>query len=199
MRMSLEQFRELSAKVQYALSLDMDPDKVQQWILDPKRRIVLASGEDAVMEARSAPASVIQYPPDNVPFELAIPEPFTGLQMVRRFGYDPTGWKFNGTEIAASQKKKFMLVSIGYQPNFEAVKIALAKYGSTPPGQWLDAFKKAFPTPDGKGPIGVADSSWVDPDGDAGFPSVDSGGDADFSWTGDGFIAGWRWLVEAQA
>ena len=191
---SLGQFAEASGKVLHCLSLLTDGDALQRWIDDPDRDIELTGGE----EKKQSPAAS-SYPAVGVEFDLTIAEPFTGIEMVRRFGYDPTGWKFNGEEIAMPQTKRFKLVSIGAQPNFEAVKADLAKHGAIPDGQWLDAFKKAFPQPDGKGPIGVAKASWVSPSGGAHFPCVSTGGDLYFVWTDSGFHARLRWLVEVQA
>ncbi len=139
------------------------------------------------------------YPVLGVSFDLAIAEHFTNLEMVRRFGHNPKGWQFNGTKIVVPQTRKFKLVSIGAQPNFEAVKAVLAQHGTIPEGQWCDAFKKAFPQPDGKGSVGVADAVWVYPSGDAGFPYVGADGVPGFVWTVGGFDADWRWLVEMQA
>ena len=188
---------------------DMDSVLAQEWCDDLHKVLPVIfrnykPGEalaalDIVPKVRPAPAPPTQYPANGVAFELTIFEPFTGLEMVRRFGYNPTGWKFNGTEIITPQTKKFMLVSIGEQPNLKAVKSELAQYGAIPAGQWCDAFKKAFPQPDGNGSIGVVDSSWVLPDGGASFPCVSAVGGLFFLWSVDGFDAFWRWLVEMQA
>lgn len=145
------------------------------------------------------PASILPtYPLNGTVFTLTIVAPFTGLEMVRRFGYNPENWKFNGEEIAAPQTKQFMLVEIGSQPNLEAVNKALAQHGVTPLGQWCAAFKEAYPQPDGIGPIGIAKSSWVDPLNSVNFPCVDTGGVSSFIWTVSGFEGDWRWLVEVQ-
>ena len=199
MKMSFEQFAELCGKVVYALDRNMNSAEAQKWIDDPNRRVVLASSENVIPEVYPASAPPTQYPANDTVFTLTISKPFIGLEMVRRFGYNPTGWKFNGTEIITPQTKKFMLVPIGEQPNLKAVKSALAQYGAIPAGQWCDAFKKAFLQPDGNGPIGVADSSWVSPRGNAIFPHVPSDGDVIFDWSAYDFHAHWRWLVEVQA
>ena len=191
---SLGQFAEASGKVLHCLSLLTDGDALQRWIDDPDRDIELTGGE----EKKQSPAA-LSYPALGVEFDLTIAEPFTGIEMVRRFGYDPTGWKFNGEEIAMPQTKQFKLVSVGAQPNFKKVEAANAKEGVIPDGQWCDAFKKAFPQPDGNGPIGVAKASWVRPGGYASFPYVRTGGGLSFLWIDDVFYADWRWLVEVQA
>jgi len=148
--------------------------------------------EDAVRKIPEFPT----YPKDGEVFELSIKEPFTGLQMVKDDGF--TGnWQFTGQEIIEPQTKRFKLVSIGYQPNFEAVKTELAKHGKIPQGQWRKAFKKAYPKTDGS-PIGVADASWVRSSGSVRFPYVYSDGDEYFYWPGHVFNDDWRWLVEAK-
>jgi len=78
------------------------------------------------------------------------------------------------------------------------VRQRLAQYGDIPEGQWRQAFKAAYPQPDGNGPIGIADSSWVGPGGLAGFPWVDSGGGSHFDWAGHDHDEDWRWLVPAS-
>jgi hypothetical protein len=153
---------------------------------------------ETTVEAQPAPV-ISQYPANGVEFELTINEPFTSLDMVRRFGYESAGWNFSGAEITKPVTKRFKLVPIGAQSNFKAVEMENAKLGIIPDGQWLDAFKKAFSQPDGNGPIGVAKASWVIPRRDACFPYVYTDGGLSFDWTGHGFSAFSRWLVEVQA
>ncbi len=149
-------------------------------------------------EATEQTELVPLYPADDEVFELSI-EPFTGLEMVRDDGFDNWHkWQFNGKEITERETKRFKLVPVGYQPNFDAVKEKLAKHGTIPQGQWRKAFKKAYPKPDGKGPVGVADASWVNPSGGVGFPCVRGGGDEYFPWTGNGFLRSSAWLVEVK-
>ena len=143
-----------------------------------------------------------QYPPDSEVFELTIdgdaPEN-DPIEMVRCDGYgSPEKWKFTGQKVAGIQTRAFKLVRVGVCRNLKKVRQRLAQYGDIPEGQWRQAFKAAYPQPDGNGPIGIADSSWVDPDGGAGFPCVDSGGGSDFRWADDGRGGGWRWLVPAS-
>lgn len=121
------------------------------------------------------------------------------IVMVRRDGYDqPERWKFKGEYLIGAQTLQFKLVSIGYQPNFDAVLLALAGHGCIPGGQWREVFKVRFTKPDGKGPIGIADASWVFPNDDSGFPCVHTGGGSGFHGTGPGFSDSWRWLVEVS-
>lgn len=99
---------------------------------------------DAIEEAVRKIPELRTYPQDGEVFELSITEPFTGLQMITDEGFTGT-WRFTGQEIAEPQTRKFKLVSIGYQPSFEAVKEELARHGKIPQGQWRKAFKKGLP------------------------------------------------------
>ncbi len=142
------------------------------------------------------------YPQVNVPFELTLdgdlPEN-TPMGIVEAFGYKPAGWDYNGTVLTGKQTRQFMLVGIGYQPNLaEAKKVLEAKYGPTPEGQFMKAFKDEYEA-NGINPVGVADDSWVGPGGFARFPCVSSGGGPGFDWTGRVLDEGRRWLVFVPA
>lgn len=120
------------------------------------------------------------------------------LQIVRDCGY--TGkWGHNGPKVKGKgkQTRRFKLAQAGYQPNLDGVKAALPASGSVE-GQWIKAFKAAYPQPDGQGPIGIADASWVDPSGNARFPVVSTDGSPYFGWAGVGRDACWRWLVAVK-
>lgn len=120
------------------------------------------------------------------------------VEMVRRDGYSkPEQWQFNGTRVAGVQTRRFKLVSVGYCRTFDRLTRKLIKYGTIPEGQWREALKAAYQH-DGKGPVGIADSSWVRPDGYAHFPCVRTLGSSYFHWTGFDFHARWRWLVEVS-
>ena len=200
-KMEIEQFGELSIAMQRALSVALkkrggvDLAKAQHLIEDiTPATEVFGRTLDELLESLC-----LVYPALNEVFELAIIQPFTGLEMVRNDGYTNwQEWRFTGREIFVPQKKKFKLVTIGYQLNFDAVTKELAKHRAILQGQWRTAFKKAFPSPDGKGPIGIADASWVGPHGFVRFPCVDSGGHPYFHWTAFDFDDGWRWLVEVK-
>ncbi len=210
-RISIDQVRRMMSAFADAIPDDLNSELAQEWaneldiimpdILRCRPYDVLTALDTIRLTTNHAQsvAKIATYPADGVPFDLAI-EPFPGIDLVGRFGCDnQQEWKFNGREILEPQTKKFMLVSIGYQPNWEAVKTALLKYGAIPEGQWCDAFKKAFPQPDGKGLVGVADASWVSPRGSALFPYIHADGVPHFDWAGLDFGAGWRFLVLAQA
>lgn len=157
--------------------------------------------EEEVVEEVPAQPVVPAYPQVGEVFELT----FDGdapenqpLEIVRYFGYNPEGWKHKGLRVGGKQTCRFKLVQVGYCRNLDEVKERLKKYGKIPGGQWLKAFKMAYPQPDGNGPIGVADSSWVNPDGLARFPVVGSGGDLRFGWAGVARGDRWRWLVAVE-
>ncbi len=52
--------------------------------------------------------------------------------------------------------------------------------------------------PDGKGPVGVADPSWLDPGDRVNFPYVGTDGDSSLIWVGRVFRELWRWFVKAS-
>lgn len=143
--------------------------------------------------------TVLVYPADGEIFELTLdgdaPEN-DPIKMVRRDGYSkPEKWKHAGKKVVGKQTRHFVLVSVGYCENFIELVGKLVKHGTIPEGQWREAFKAAYPQPDGKGPVGFADSSWVDPSGRADFPYVITDGRSHFFWTDDDFDESWRWLV----
>lgn len=156
--------------------------------------------EEVVEEAPSQPA-VPAYPAVGEVFELT----FDGdapenqpLEIVRYFGYNSEGWKHKGLRVGGKQTCRFKLVQVGYCPNLEVVQERLKAHGKNPGGQWMKAFKVAYPQPDGNGPVGVADSSWAHPNGDALFPIVLTDGDLYFVWAGIFQAASWRWLVAVE-
>lgn len=140
------------------------------------------------------------HPPVSEIFELTLdgdlPEN-QPLEMVRRDGYSGT-WKHNGPVVKGVQTRRFKIVQIGYCRTFDEVQTKLIQHGKIPEGQWRQAYKTAYPKPDGNGPIGIADSSWVLPNGRACFPYVLTDGYSDFCWTDHAFNDFWRWLVEVS-
>ncbi|MDP3725121.1 MAG: hypothetical protein Q8R20_01480 [Nanoarchaeota archaeon] len=117
------------------------------------------------------------------------------IAMVLKDGYDPERWKFTGVKLVGVHTRRFRLVSVGYCRDLDEVRQKLAEHGTPAEGQWREAFRKAYPTPDKNGPIGFADSSWVDPGGYAVFPYVWTRGGSGFRWTLLGFDGLWRWVV----
>ncbi len=67
-----------------------------------------------------------------------------------------------------------------------------------PEWYWCEAFKEMFPAPDGKGPVGVADPSWLDRSGWKHFPYLHQDGAYELWLAGDVFTEDWRWLVFAD-
>ena len=141
-------------------------------------------------------------PADGVEFELTLdfgaPEN-DPIAMVRADGYsEPENWKYTGKKLSGIQTRSFKLVRVGYCRNLDEVREKLAQYGPVPGGQWRGAFKAAFPKPDGNGPIGFADPSWVHPNGRVFFPFISSGGGSNFRWADFELDKSWRWLVPAS-
>ena len=108
----------------------------------------------------------------------------------------PVGWNYVGKEIRGEQIASFKLVQVGYCDKWEDLKGRLSAYGRTPEGQWIEVFRQTFPKRPGL--IGVADDTWVDPDGNRHFPFIGFlPGKLSFGGT-EGIISGtWVWLVFA--
>lgn len=101
-----------------------------------------------------------------------------------------------------AKARKFKLVEIGNQPNFESVERELKKFGKIPNDEWHAPLKRKFPVPPGR-PVGIAYASWASwliPNSRLLFTILDRNGTPDFS-QGDvtnGFDADWLWLVEVE-
>lgn len=153
----------------------------------------------AMLEEQESVVIKIPHYADGAEFEMTLngdaPEN-QPLEMVRRDGYSGR-WKHSGPTVKGTQTQCFKWVAVGYQPNFDAVRTALAPYGKIPEGQWREAVKHMFES-DGEHPRGIADSSWVDPFGNADFPYVSTYGNSYFRWAGGDFRVAWRWLVEVS-
>ncbi len=143
-------------------------------------------------------------PADGEVFELTLdgdaPEN-QPLEMVRQAGYDNwQEWEHNGPAVKGRETRRFKWVYIGYQPNLDAVRAALATHGKIPEGQWREAVKKMFKH-DIWRPCGIADPSWEPPRFGGSIPYcpyISSDGSSRFKWVIDGFPDHWRWLVEVN-
>lgn len=128
------------------------------------------------------------------------------IEMVRRDGYDkPSEWKHKGATVKGTQTRKFVWVSVGYQPNLDAVRAVcleaagkLGLNGRIPEGQWREAIKQMFHHL-GQYIRGIADPSWEYPGGGIRFPYVGSDGRSCFYWGDYGYGEAWRWLVEVES
>ncbi|MFZ0296703.1 MAG: hypothetical protein WAL52_24030 [Candidatus Sulfotelmatobacter sp.] len=141
------------------------------------------------------------YPRVGEVFELALdgaaPEN-QPLEMVESFGYNPAGWSHNGPTVSGQKTRRFKLVQVGYCSNMEKVKVKVGTEGAFPEGQWINAFKAAFPEPDGQGPVGIPDASWIDSGGRANYPYILAFGLMQFNYAGHIRIEDWRWLVAVE-
>lgn len=155
--------------------------------------------EEEVVEEAPIQPTVPAYPAVGEVFELTLdgdaPEN-QPLQIVKDCGYAGK-WRHNGRTVKGKQTRRFKFAQAGYQPNLDGVKATLPASGSVE-GQWIKAFKAVYSRPDGNGPIGIADASWVSPGGGARFPFVDTGGGLLFGWAGHDLGGRWRWLVAAE-
>ena len=137
-----------------------------------------------------------RVPADGVEFELTL-EATDPLEMVRLEGGNSEGWSFRGSPIVP-QTSRFKLIRARDCWNLHEVRVNLNKHGSIPGGQWREAFRKAFPQCDGKGPIGFADASWVNPTDCLFYPVLDGKSGAWESYFCPVYFdtINWRWLVE---
>ena len=160
-------------------------------LVTPDGKETLGKIADLVVRRRS-------YPVEGEVFTLTLDADAPGcdpLAMVCGDGYNPAGWKYTGEKLTGVHARSFKLVSVDCCRDLEEVWQKLAVHGAPAPGQWREAFKKAYPTPDGKCPIGFPDPSWVDSFGCRRFPFVWSNGKSDFFWAGRWRLGVWLWLV----
>ena len=207
--MTRRQYREVIATVVRAVPFDLDykhaqmiigaksdffdymADALTEWL---RLKLIQEIQKDKKVEGKSIPI-------DGEVFELTLDgdDPKNDpLEMVRSDGYHSGAWKHRGKRISGVQTRQFWLACVGLCANLDEVREKLKEHGKIPQGQWREAFKAKYPRPDGNGPIGIADPSWVDPDGDAYYPSVDSFGCSLFRWAGHDKGEDWRWLVEVS-
>jgi hypothetical protein len=156
--------------------------------------------EDSVLDAGNlATAASPTYPKVGDVFELTLDfeapanEP---MEMVEEFGYNSAGWSYVGQPVTGKHTSRFKLVEVGYCSNIDKVKAKTEPFGKTPAGQWINAFKAAYPATDGKGPVGVADDSWIGANGRANYPYILAVGFQHFNYGGHVRGEDWRWLVE---
>jgi len=127
-------------------------------------------------------------PPIKRQFQLAIREPFTGMDMARavfsnckryplpKCRSEPWNnaddWQFIGSEIGEPKEQTFMFVQVGYQRDHAELVRALARHGSVPAGQWIVPFMEIFTPPTRQLSVAVADASWVDFNGERHYPQI---------------------------
>jgi hypothetical protein len=117
------------------------------------------------------------------------------MEMVEEFGYNSAGWSHVGAKVTGQKTRRFKLVQVGYCSNTDKVRSKTAALGATPEGQWINAFKAAYPVPDGQGPIGIADDSWIGANGRGNYPYLLAVGLQHFNYGGHVRGEDWRWLV----
>lgn len=118
------------------------------------------------------------------------------LDMVRRTGHDSRGWVHKGHMCTGRDIRPFKLIEIATHGTFDEVMNELSRHGRVPEGQWICGFKVAYPTPDGRRNVAIADATWVGPDGMTYFPYVSRAGDIRFHRSNGNFGGDcWLWIV----
>lgn len=130
----------------------------------------------------SAPAQTIATAPSKRPAPLVIPDngkvfeltldgdAANPNEMEKKYGCRSRNLKFKGHRIRGLLTCRFILMSVGYQPNVEAANLALTAHGVPSPGQWREAFMIKYPRPSGNEPIGFTGDEWASPTGELYFP-----------------------------
>ena len=193
----LAEFVSAGTKALILIADKLGPDLADSWARNGEamQRVflqVLAPPSDSTPTPKKEVVIVkIPHYPDGVEFDMTLdgdaPEN-QPLEMVRRDGYSGR-WKHKGSTVKGMQTQRFKWAAVGYQYNLDAVRTALTPHGEIPEGQWREAVKQMF-EPDGEHLRGIADSSWVDPNGGADFPYVNSVGDSNFVWANNDFKIG---------
>ncbi len=103
-------------------------------------------------------------------------------------------WKFHGHVLVGMQTGRFKWVTIGPQPNLEAVRSVLTKYhGPVPDGQWLMAIGNRFCSTEW---YGIADGTWENSnDHTFNFPVI-TAGRIGFCNAEKSLSRAFHWLVE---
>ncbi len=146
---------------------------------------------------KSAVVQSVPIPEIGVEFDLSL-EPTTGLEMVRLANRNPDIWRFLGQEVTEPRTGRFKLVRLEGCCGLSSVKRKINEGGGVVPmGQWCRALLAEFGGIDRKGPICVADDSWVEPRGLGAFPYISEKSEKglDFSLADDLHPSLLRWLV----
>lgn len=117
------------------------------------------------------------WPIEGMAFPLTLDlRTFHPRELPERFGYpNPEAWQYvrreKGSRKSTPRTRMFRMVRVsGRDVSFSAVRKILHARGRNPKGEWLEAFRMTYPTHGYHDPVGVADSSWINPEGHATFP-----------------------------
>ncbi len=140
----------------------------------------------------------VPYHSDNEEFDLTL-VPISAVQMVASGGYgNVEDWRFTGTELHEPVTCCFKWVGVDSCSNLNEVQERLMIHGDIPKGQWREALIERF-NPDNEHPRGIADPSWVNPNGERVFPCITRLGDPFFNVGDVSLYQFWRWLVEVKS
>jgi hypothetical protein len=144
------------------------------------------------------------YPKIGEIFELSMPSPPLGLEMVRDVGIeDWERWRYASAEVTEPQVGLFKLIQVGACWSFAEVQNRMHSRGVIiPAGQWCPAFGAAFAHCGERRMAGIAAYSfWSAWNGMYYFPCIGRGGVPIFCWRGceyRPYVFGreWDWLVQ---
>ena len=202
---TLGQYNQILAAIQSALPKALDE-------IDSKQLIAGLSGRGEVLErnlhdlfAKMIATQGHDCPRDGEIFHLTADgdeSRFNPLEMVSNSGYmDSKQWYFNGEPLDGITIRGFELAPLqGVDVLGDAISLLSLEKRSVP-GQFISAFRSQFPEPGKKGPIGIADASWIDAKGNARFPYIDTDGKIGFAHVENLEQYGnyWRWIVPILA
>ncbi len=110
-------------------------------------------------------------------------------------------WQFEGDALTDILTGNFKLVSVGDCRDAIEVREKLESIEPgriiVPSGQWIAAFRAAYPNHDYRGNVGIADPSWVIRERSF-FPYIEDSSGVPLLWRGVGVpcFKRWRWLVQ---
>ncbi len=163
--------------------------------------LVRLTDPDFDMSTLNSVVRGLRWPKPGEVFELTLDADALGNQpfvMVHDDSYVNLDWRHDGRRLSGLQVGRFKFVQVGYQPNWAGVQNELLKFGKIPCGQWRQALKARFAFAPNC-PVGVADASWVYPEGKTSFPIIRPDGSSGFIWTDNHeFNEEWFWLIETD-
>ena len=191
----VDQIKQLVARFMQSIPPDLPSEMARQLINDPslvKKFKALLTPQTSILPANGEIFKLT--------LDAAIVEDKTTDCI---FNLNPNNFYFLGKRRQAPPlTRRFKLFAVGECLHLNHVRGKLMRQGHIPEGSWIDAFRKAYPENDDRGPIGVADPSWCDLGYRLHFPALSEIGSINWtpffrnaSWRCE---SNWRWLVEVK-